>query len=71
MRANKTSMKSFFLSFLGSLLFVISDSLLASEKFRMNGKVILHIGTLSTYFIGQYFIMIGAVKHNQFIVEYF
>ena len=51
-RANSTSMESFFLIFFGSLLFAVSDSVLAIEKFVMPGKFVLRVVTLVTYFSG-------------------
>lgn len=63
-RYGRTTNKSFLLIFSGALLFMISDSLLAINKFK---EPFIAAGTLIilTYSMAQFFIMEGALAHER------
>lgn len=63
LRQKKVSSKSFNLVFLGAILFVISDSVLALNKFYLPLKF-SSIGIMSTYALAQFFIVIGLLKQR-------
>lgn len=63
LRQNKVPKKSFVLVFLGALLFVISDSILALNKFYMPLKF-SSISIMLTYALAQYFIVFGLLKQR-------
>lgn len=62
LREGNTSQDSFRLAFLGSVLFVLSDSVLAINAF---GSPIPYSGVwiMSTYCAAQYFLVMGLLKH--------
>jgi len=60
-RYKAVSFKSFYIVFSGSLLFVISDTLIALDKFLMpipNDRIFV----MSTYIVAQFLIMKGILK---------
>ena len=60
-RAGKTGRTSFWLVLAGAALFVLSDSLLAVNKFSYAipaGSVLI----MSTYVLGQYLIVTGSIR---------
>lgn len=61
LRRGKVSKISFFLVFLGAILFVISDSILALNKFYMPLRF-SSISIMLTYALAQYFIVMGLLK---------
>ncbi len=63
LRQKKVPKKSFILVFLGALLFVISDSVLALNKFYMPLKY-SNISIMLTYALAQYFIVLGLLKQR-------
>ncbi|MFM8740122.1 MAG: lysoplasmalogenase family protein, partial [Cytophagales bacterium] len=60
----QTSDKSFFLVMLGALLFMVSDSLLAVNKF-LNPFEFSGIAIMATYCAAQYLIVEGLLQHPQ------
>ena len=63
-RFGRTTTPSFWLVFAGALLFVLSDSLIAINKFMMPvGHAELWI--MSTYIAAQYFIVRGLLEHHR------
>lgn len=62
-RKHQTNFWSFILVFLGALLFIFSDSMLAINKFVAyvpdSGLIIM-----SSYMLAQYFITVGAIRHR-------
>lgn len=63
LRYKKVSHKSFILVFIGAILFVISDSILALNKFYMPLKY-TSISIMLTYGLAQFFIVKGLLKHQ-------
>lgn len=63
LRQKEVSKISFILVFLGAILFVISDSILAVDKFYMSLKY-SSISIMLTYALAQYFIVIGLLKQR-------
>ena len=63
LRQKNVASKSFNLVFLGAILFVISDSVLALNKFYMPLSF-SGIGIMSTYALAQFFIVIGLLKQR-------
>ncbi|OBX27101.1 putative membrane protein YhhN [Gelidibacter algens] len=63
LRQKKVPSKSFILVFLGALLFLISDSLLALNKFYMPLRF-SSISIMLTYALAQYFIVLGLLKQR-------
>ena len=58
-----TSMPSFWLVFIGAFLFMVSDSLLAFNKF-VTPIDYSGLWVMSTYIAAQYFIVVGVVRHG-------
>ena len=63
LRQRKVSQKSFILVFLGAILFVISDSILALNKFYMPLKF-SGLTIMLTYGLAQFFIVRGLLKQR-------
>lgn len=63
LRQSKVSQKSFIYVFLGAILFVISDSILALNKFYMPLKL-SSLSIMLTYGLAQFFIVIGLLKQR-------
>ncbi|RXJ45829.1 lysoplasmalogenase [Gelidibacter gilvus] len=63
LRQEKVSKISFILVFLGAILFVISDSILALNKFYMPLRF-SSISIMLTYALAQYFIVLGLLKQR-------
>lgn len=63
LRQEKVSKISFILVFLGAILFIISDSILALNKFYMPLKL-SSISIMLTYGLAQYFIVMGLLKQR-------
>lgn len=63
LRQKRVPKKSFILVFIGALLFVISDSILAMNKFYMPLKF-SSISIMLTYALAQYFIVLGLIKQR-------
>ncbi len=61
LRQERVSKISFILVFIGALLFILSDSLLAINKFY-NPIPYSRIGIMTTYAIAQFFIILGLKK---------
>jgi uncharacterized membrane protein YhhN len=63
-RFQRTSLKSFWLAFPGAILFLLSDSILAINKFL---QPVGHAGLwiMSLYLAGQFLIVEGLLKHNE------
>lgn len=57
-----TSKKSFVLIFVGAFFFMVSDSLLAINKF-MQPVPLASLGIMATYLVAQFLIVEGAVRH--------
>lgn len=62
-RFGKTSKQSFVLLFIGALLFMVSDSILAINKF-MQPVTGAGFYIMSTYILAQYLIVKGALAHR-------
>ncbi len=62
-RFGYTSNKSFALVFIGAILFMISDSLLAINKFLMPIQF-ASVGIMATYMMAQYLIVEGVMAHT-------
>ena len=63
LRINQVSASSFLLVFLGALFFLISDSILAINKFY-TPLAMSHISIMFTYATAQLFIVLGLVKQR-------
>lgn len=63
-RFGKTSNGSFGLVFIGALLFMLSDSMLAINKF-VDSFAHAGLWVMLTYSLAQYFIVEGLVKHDR------
>lgn len=63
LRFGFTSKRSFTLIFVGALFFMISDSLLAINKF-MQPLPLASLGIMATYMVAQFLIVEGAVAHS-------
>jgi uncharacterized membrane protein YhhN len=63
LRQKTVPRKSFILVFLGALLFVFSDSILALNKFYMPLRF-SNISIMLTYALAQYFIVLGLLKQR-------
>lgn len=63
LRQKKVSKISFVFVFLGAILFVISDSILALNKFYMPLRF-SNISIMLTYAMAQYFIVLGLIKQR-------
>lgn len=59
-----TEKKSFYLVFVGALFFMLSDSLLAINKF-MNPLPVASLLVMSTYILAQYLIAEGYIAHHR------
>ena len=64
LRKNKVSNQSFFLVFTGAILFMISDSIIAIDKF-ISPVPFNTIWVMGTYCLAQYLITIGFLKTKQ------
>jgi len=60
-RIEKTNRKSFYLVLSGAILFLISDSAIAINKFSYNFEL-SSITVMSTYIMAQYLITVGYIK---------
>ena len=60
-REKKVNRQSYILVLVGAILFVISDSIIAIDKFRYH-FALSGIAIMSTYVTAQYFIAIGCLK---------
>jgi uncharacterized membrane protein YhhN len=63
-RFGHTTRKSFTLVFIGALLFMISDSFIAINKF-LNSFESAQLVIMSTYLIAQFFIIKGLIAHAE------
>jgi len=63
-RFGRTTAASFWLVFAGALLFVLSDSLIAINKFMMPVSH-AELWIMSTYIAAQYFIVCGLLEHHR------
>ncbi len=59
-----TSQKSFALVFVGAVFFMVSDSVLAINKF-MHALPMASLAIMITYIVAQYLIVQGAIAHQQ------
>ena len=64
-RWNDTGQRLAFLAFFGAILFIISDSVLAINRFRQPFEMARAL-TLSTYFAAQWMIAFSINKRNSF-----
>ena len=64
LRKNKVSNQSFFLVFIGAILFMLSDSIIAIDKF-ISPVPFNTIWVMGTYCLAQYLITIGFLKTKQ------
>lgn len=64
LRKNKISTPSFFLVFTGAILFMISDSIIAVDKF-ITSVPLNTIWVMGTYCLAQYLITLGFLKTKQ------
>lgn len=63
-RLNKVSKESFALVFIGAMLFVLSDTLIAVNQFLYKGKLLnAQVAIMITYVLAQYLIAKGSIKH--------
>ncbi|MDC0338690.1 lysoplasmalogenase [Flavobacteriales bacterium] len=63
-RLNKVSNKSFTLVFVGAMLFVLSDTIIAVNQFLYKGNLLnAQVSIMITYVLGQYLIAKGSVKY--------
>jgi uncharacterized membrane protein YhhN len=62
-RFGYTNKKSFTLIFIGALFFMISDSLLAINKF-LTPVPLASLGIMFTYMLAQYLIVEGVLAHD-------
>ena len=63
LRIKDNNIKSYYWVFIGSILFMISDSILALDKFHQP-LTLSSIGIMLTYALAQYCIVIGILKLN-------
>lgn len=63
-RFGKTNATSFWMVFLGAVLFMISDSILAIDKF-LSPLAYSSLWIMLTYIIAQFLIVQGLLKHNR------
>lgn len=63
LRSNITTVSSYWSCLLGSILFAVSDNLLAFFKFNFGKSLLGSILVMATYYLAQYFIMKGAIYH--------
>jgi uncharacterized membrane protein YhhN len=63
LRLGKTTSPSFWMVFTGALLFMVSDSLLAINKF-LDPLPFGNIGVMTTYISAQYLIVKGLIAHK-------
>ena len=66
-REKKVNYQSYLLVFIGALLFVLSDTVLAINKFKVPFDL-ARVANMSTYVAAQYFIAIGCLK--QFNIKF-
>jgi len=63
-RLNKVSKQSFLLVFIGAMLFVLSDTIIAVNQFLYKGNLWnAQVSIMITYVLAQYFIAKGSVKY--------
>jgi len=63
-RLNKVSSQSFLLVFIGAMLFVLSDTVIAVNQFLHNGNLWnAQVFIMITYVLAQYYIAKGSVKY--------
>jgi uncharacterized membrane protein YhhN len=63
LRLNSVNNKSYRLTFIGAVLFVLSDTVIAIDKFSYNGLLpFASVMIMSLYIIGQYLIVKGMIK---------
>jgi uncharacterized membrane protein YhhN len=67
LRKDKTTSASFKCAILGSVLFMASDNILATLKFHNYKTVWGQIIVMATYYLGQFFITMGAHRHEPVI----
>lgn len=63
-RLGRTTPGSFWLVFLGAILFMLSDSLLAINKFYQP-ILLAGVGVMTTYIAAVYFIVKGVITHQE------
>lgn len=63
LRQQKVFKKSFILVFIGAILFIISDSILALNKFYMPVRF-SSVSIMLTYAVAQFFIVMGFLKQR-------
>jgi uncharacterized membrane protein YhhN len=64
LRYGYTTSRSFTLIFTGALFFMLSDSLLAINKF-MTPLHLASLAVMTTYIIAQYLIVEGFISHHE------
>lgn len=63
-RIDKVSKRSFTLIFIGAMLFVVSDTIIAVNQFVYKGSLLnAHVYIMITYVIAQYLIVKGSIKY--------
>ena len=63
-RLNKVSRQSFTLVFVGAMLFVLSDTIIAVNQFLYKGNLLnAQVAIMITYVLAQYLIAKGSLKH--------
>ena len=63
-RLNKVSKQSFTLVFVGAMLFVLSDTIIAVNQFLYKGNLLnAQVFIMITYVLAQYLIAKGSVKY--------
>lgn len=63
-RLNKVSKESFTLVFIGAMLFVLSDTIIAVNQFLFKGNLLnAQVAIMITYVLAQYLIVKGSVKY--------
>ena len=63
-RLNKVSIESFLLVFIGAMLFVLSDTIIAVNQFLYKGNLLnAQVFIMITYVLAQYLIAKGGVKY--------
>jgi uncharacterized membrane protein YhhN len=63
-RYGSTSLASFWLVFSGAMLFMVSDSILAINKF-ISASTRLAVFIMATYIAAQFLIIVGLIRHHR------
>jgi uncharacterized membrane protein YhhN len=69
LRREYQSLNAYFLTFLGALLFIFSDSTIAFNKF-IQPFDFANVVIMVTYILGQYFIIEGLIHSQYYVIDY-